>query len=101
MARSKIRKDVHGLFVVSGGCIFRPDYPKGYKHLESESGNLQEGELVNANHRGGTPLCTIKRIGETSSATWFSHGEAYVPNTRATKRVDSETVFRPQYDNWD
>lgn len=100
MARSKIRKDSHGLFVVTDGYIFRPDYPSGYKHLQSEIGDFKEGEAVNANHRGGTPLATIKRVGEKTGGTWYSHGEAYVPNTQATKRVNSEMVFRPEYEHW-
>ena len=102
MARSRIRKDSYGLFIVADGNVFRPDYPMGYKHLENNAGSFKKGELVNANHRGGTPLVNIKRVGEKEApaSVWYSHGSAYVPNGQAIKRQDSEAVFRPSYESW-
>lgn len=103
MARSKVRKDSHGLFVVANGYVVRPDYPAGYKHLEKDAGDFKEGEVVNVNHRGGSPLSTLKRVGEKATATWYSHGPAHYWDDQAgiSKRVDSEMRFRPEYEYWD
>lgn len=98
MARCKVRKDAHTLYIRAGGHIFRPDFPTGYKHLEKECGKIQVDTTVNANHRRGTSLATVKNPETGDVETWYSHGgsTSYSPKIK----VDSEEIFRPEYDIW-
>lgn len=102
MARSKIRKDSHGLFVRANGYVVRPDYAAGYKHLEAEKGDFKEGETVNVSHIGGSPLSRLKRVGGKATAIWYSHGPATYWDESAgkAKQFDSEIVYRPDYEYW-
>lgn len=98
MATCKVRSDKYGLYLKAGGHIFRPDFPTGYKHLEKDVGNISENERVQANHRGGTSLATVKNKETGANETWYSHGcyYGYSPKTI----VPSEEIYRPEYDIW-
>lgn len=98
MAICKVGSDKYGLYIRAGGHIFRPDFPTGYKHLEKEVGTIAKGEKVQANHRGGTSLATVKNKETGAEETWYSHGcyYGYSPKTK----ISSEEIYRPEDDIW-
>ena len=87
---TKIRRDCHGLYLITGGYYFRPIYPVGYSHIHKDETSLNEDEKVDARHRGGTQLATVKK--EEIGEIWFSHGQ--------TSGKTSEESFKPEYENW-
>ena len=73
MANSLIRKDKHGLYVLTGGYLFRPVLSKWVSggFTDYPSSIFDEGEKVpNCRHRGGTNVATI---GGEDGEIWFSH----------------------------
>lgn len=87
---SKIRRDVHGLYLIAGGYYFRPLFPIGYCHRFKSETQFGEGDTVKASHKGGTPLASVKS--DDVRETWYSHG--------ATSGRESVECFRPEYDSW-
>ena len=89
-----VRIDQHGPLLLCGGYCFRPVYPKEYLNLRPDGTAFETGDRVNANHRRGTPLATVKR-GEVSE-TWLSHG-AYM-SERGNR--PSHEIYKPDYFTW-
>ena len=57
---SLVRKDESGLFVRTGGYVFRPGPINGYSHaFDMDDAGLSEGDQVKAKHRGGSTLANI------------------------------------------
>lgn len=98
MAKSKVHKDRHGIFIRVGGHIFRPDFPVGYKHNEQSCGSVKEGDKVNARHIGGTSLASLKNPETGAEEHWYSHGCYYSYSPKV--KVPSEDLFRPDCDRW-
>lgn len=84
-----IRRDINGLFIRTGGYVFRPLFPVDYPHLESGT-IYQASDKVRAHHMAGTPLAKIKRGDHVE--TWFSHGSYY---THDCKIRPSASCFKP------
>lgn len=98
MARCKVYKDKHSLYIRAGGHIFRPDFPVDYRHRGFKVGEIKESDKVNANHLRGTVLASVKVVGGETAETWYSHGPStsYSPSIK----MNSEDIFRPVYDQW-
>ncbi|HEX8350411.1 MAG TPA: hypothetical protein VF598_10655 [Hymenobacter sp.] len=57
---SKVKQDADGIFVQTGGYIFRPGGVNGHDHaVEMDDGGLSKGDDVKARHMGGTELAKI------------------------------------------
>lgn len=99
MARCKVHKDAHGLYIRAEGHIFRPDFPIEYKSMGYEFGDISEGDKVNVSHKRLTVTANLKVVGGDAREVWYSHGgsTSYSPKIK----VDSEKIFRPVYDKWD
>lgn len=70
MANSLVRKDARGLFIRTGGYVFRPGAINGYQHaVRMDDGQLQDGDHVKASHVGGTPLAKLT-LGDGSVTRW-------------------------------
>jgi len=85
---SIIRSDIHGLYLKSGGYLFRPilptdsEYPSGTKH--------SAGIKVKAGHIGGSPYC---RVGDKNDCEyWYSHGDYFDSSTQ--KHIKSELLLK-------
>lgn len=59
-ALTLIRKDSHGLYVRTGGYVFRPN--------PNKATFLREGDRTKAHHISGTVRAKV------ANETWFSHG---------------------------
>lgn len=56
-----VRRDAIGLFIRTGGAVFRPGAVLGYGHAyRMDDGGLVEGDRIAARHTGGTPLARLK-----------------------------------------
>lgn len=74
MAMSLVRKDVRGLFIRTGGYVFRPGAINGYQHAyRMDDGQLKDGDRVNARHIGGTPLARL-RLDDGRITRWAEEG---------------------------
>lgn len=80
---TKVKKDKHGLYVKTGGYVFRPvetvyaNYvghtPYG-KYLE-EGTKHAEGDAVVARHKSCTPFAYVKTPDGENEEWWQAHGE--------------------------
>lgn len=92
MAKTKIRSDVHGLYVRAGGYLFRPVHSRhtalAYALLPSPvSTAYREGDTINARHLAGSPL------GKVGNETWYAHG-SYIDAD--AKQIPSDQVWSPK-----
>lgn len=92
MAKTKVKSDIHGIYVRGGGYIWRYDFPRGYKHVHGlVSSRHTEGDSVNVSHSGG-PLASI------SGEKWYAHGSYYYD--RGSGHKPSWSCYRPSHDLW-
>lgn len=60
MARNtKVRSDENGVFVRTGGHLFRPGSVSGLVRVDMSDGGLRAGDEVRAGHVGGTTRCKV------------------------------------------
>lgn len=88
---STIRKDKYGMYVKTGGYIFRPILTEcGRGRLgaigSEDKSKIKAGDRVKARHIGGSGL------GVVGDETWHSHGTYY--NGKGGQ-IDSESVWTP------
>ena len=98
MARSKVYEDKYGIFVRTGGFIFRPDFPVEYKHLAKDCGSVKAGDSVNASHIRETMLANVKNPETGAKEVWYSHGCYYGYSLK--NKTPSEELYRPWHDRW-
>lgn len=94
----KIQQDIHGIFVRTGGHLFRPDKAK-YSYYHSKLVNkssFKKGQEVKARHVSQTPFAKISDGG--IEEYWNSHGENYKfdKETKTVKKVRSELLWNPK-----
>ena len=95
MPKTKVKKDEHGLYVRTGGYIFRPYCSEiGYNHVAIDDGNTDfiEGQEVNARHIGGSILGTIKI--DDIKELWTSHGTYYDLSKDGAKTLKPNQVWK-------
>lgn len=69
---SVVRRDVHGLYVKTGGYIFRPQVSCWARGATQDAKpSMVGGEKVRARHYAGTVFANV------DGQTWFSHGSYY------------------------
>lgn len=80
MAKTKIKSDIHGLYVKTDGRVYRPvastnSYYISHTLNSREDGTsaFVKGQEVNAHHRSQTPFAVVKADGVEEY--WHSHGE--------------------------
>lgn len=103
MAKTKVKRDQHGLYIRGAGYIWRYDFPIGYDHAYGLTPTqLKEGDEVSVSHPGGR-LASIK-CGDIREK-WITHG-SYYPNRLGPQLkpgaflLYSDQLFRPDYDQW-
>ncbi|HDR9105403.1 TPA: hypothetical protein QDB04_002244 [Burkholderia vietnamiensis] len=111
MGTTKVKSDVHGLYVRTDGQVYRPvRTPYGYtiSHVvnsrEDGTSAFAEGEAVRARHGSGTPFCVVRArdveeywhghgvyIGKKSEECWtpVDNGHEFVPAARLGFREGS------------
>ena len=91
----KIKSDKHGLYIRTGGYVFRPvetDYNYHFKDTVNDSkSKFAAGEAASYRHISQTPHAKVTVNGVTE--IWHSHG-CYFDS--AGKTVPSEQVWRPK-----
>ncbi len=108
MAKTKIKKDRHGLYLKTDGSIFRPvqtndarlrglspsggPSPEGVFAASAETTQFREFDAVSAIHRAGTELAIVRSGGGSVNEYWYSHG-CYIGDD--LKQIKSEDVWRP------
>ena len=96
MRLATVYQDKHGLYVRTGGYLFRPQPSAqsfGYPLLPppkdgTYTGNLKKGDKVKARHIPQTPL------GKVDGLRWFSHG-CYI-NPKTQTYINSEELWDPE-----
>lgn len=72
---TKIRTDAHGVYIRTGGYVFRPVQNR-YSHMLGATDHgvtsFAPGEVVRARHMAGTPRARVKANGREE--IWHSHG---------------------------
>lgn len=93
---SKVKEDSDGLFIQTGGHIFRPGDVNGYYHAyEMDDGGLKKGDDVKARHLGGSQMAKLK-LDNGSVKYWTT-----VPldhYSRIKPDVGQKTQFREMID---
>ena len=90
MAKTKVKRDQHGLYFRTDGSVYRPvptsrnralhvlykDKPSqtGFKAPDAASAEFVEGEQVKVNHLAGTELASIKSLDGKKAELWYDHG---------------------------
>jgi len=81
MAKTKVKQDIHSLYVRAGGYVFRP-VENNYNSSGANPNYRRDGtsaftvgQEVAARHRGGTASGTVQANGVDE--LWFSHGCYY------------------------
>lgn len=79
MATTKVKSDVHGLYVRTDGRIYRPvRTPYGYtishalNSREDGTSAFADGDEVRARHQSSTPFCVVRA--NDVEEYWHSHG---------------------------
>ncbi len=90
MAKTKVKRDSHGLY--RWWFFDLGKYSSGSCHTVSTS--FSEGDEVNAYHRGGTNLGTVKN--DTARESWHGHGTYIKPGGNGYQYYDSEDVWEPK-----
>ena len=97
MAKTKIRKDSHGLYVRTGGYLFRPYHSRttGFNPSAVDGGNtvFKEGQEVNARHLAGSNTGTVKD--NNNKEFWESHGEYAGVHDGNYVQYPSDCIWRP------
>lgn len=63
-----VQNDEKGLYVRTGGYIFRPGATRSYSHaLRMDDAGLMAGDRVKARHKGGTPLAKLTLMDGTTT----------------------------------
>ncbi len=66
-----VRRDAHGLYLRTGGYIFRPGPVIGFDHAyDMGDGGLMEGDRVRARHLAGSEIARIRT--ESGDLHWSS-----------------------------
>lgn len=87
---STVHQDRHGLYVKTGGYLFRPQRPGLHRSsplLKSLISRYKKGDKVPARH---LPETGLAKVGEE---TWFSHGAYFNPYEQC--HMDSEGRWIP------
>jgi hypothetical protein len=98
-AMTKVHKDRYGLFVRTGGYIFRPfktahSYPlaRAANSIDCGATKFVAGDAVDCRHMAQTPFARVRDHGRGIYETWHSHGD-YM--TAAGGIGPSEKCWRP------
>lgn len=95
LAKTKVKKDSHGLYVRGGGYLWRPIYPRNVEQLETLH---KENDEVNVNHYTAGPYAKVGTKGNIE--LWYSHGSYLDFKGVKTKTINSEFLFKPPYEQW-
>lgn len=69
---AKVKQDDKGIFIQTGGYIFRPGPVPGYSHaLRMDDGGLKVGDIVKAHHIAGDLIAKIK-LNDGSVVYWYT-----------------------------
>ena len=86
----KVKKDVHGLYVRTGGYVFRPvkstsSYEIAHAMNSREDGTSQfvEDQILRAAHVGGTPFARVRTRELDYVEWWHSHGAYCAPHRQS------------------
>lgn len=72
MPNAKVHEDEHGVFIRTGGYLFRPGGVRGYDHAyDMSDGGLKKGDTIKAAHIGGTQMARL-RFEDGSKRYWTS-----------------------------
>lgn len=91
-----VRSDIHGAYLLTGGYLFRPVFPDGYKHLEKDLFEVKPKDAVKAHHVGGSSVCKITQGSQVMY--WYSHGDYF--DVELQKNKPSESLFKPERNTW-
>jgi hypothetical protein len=98
---TKVRSDSHGLYIRTGGYVFRPQLAI-YSYLmnpdvKAGTTRYHEGDAVKAYHMSQTPHAKVKDVSGPHSEIWHSHG-CYISNVAGVgcKTLSSEILWSPK-----
>jgi len=95
MAKTKVKRDEHGLYIRAAGYIWRYDFPLGRSHVHGQTPTVfSEGDEVSVSHSGG-PLASIRSA--NAREHWFAHG-SYLKRNGGF--IPSNNLYRPNYHFW-
>lgn len=97
-----VQNDEKGLYVRTGGYVFRPGATRSYSHaIRMDDAGLMAGDRVKARHKGGTPLAKLTLMDGTT--TYWAEEETVfkdrveVPSGVLWKKDGSCDFTHPQY----
>ncbi len=92
MSRSKVKQDVHGLYVRKEGFIFRPIFPVGFE-VTNPDVTLNVGDYVKCTYNGSAAYARLVVDGDV--LYWMKHGTYIIPDGNDLKHIRSSHVILP------
>lgn len=87
---SVVHEDDEGIFIKTGGYVFRPGGIVGSAHAyRMDDGGLRKGDRVKARHKGGTTLAAIT-LDDGTKRIWASQYEHDRPGRKCDQDPDAE-----------
>ena len=80
MAKTKVDKDKHGIFVRTNGCVYRPvetqfSYPIFQCNVRKDgTSSYSDGETVKVTNVARAPFCKVLNPVQKHEEWWHSHG---------------------------
>lgn len=101
MANSRVWKDEHGIYIKTGGYVFRPGGIRGYDHAyDMDDGGLKEGDTVKAHHMSQTRTAKLV-LADGTFRHWGNHdvddpdrNENIVPLTAEQKQAQKDMMSK-------
>lgn len=84
---TRVRKDSHGLYVRTGGYVFRPEPSAHTVGRSAHPTKINEGDQVKARHISGTPW------GRVGGEIWHDHG-SYIDDHG--KQISTNLIWDPK-----
>lgn len=88
MKKTKVKVDTHGIYVRTGGYLFRPQVNKWKSEKDDTYSLFEIGDEVKAKHIDGTVM------GKVNDEVWYSHGQYF-------QTVDGKNTYKNSEDCWD
>jgi hypothetical protein len=80
MAKTKIRRDTHGLYLRTDGRLYRPQPVPDSGSVASGASYMREGETINASHPSGCCFAILRDRARDVKEFWYDHGTYYGVN---------------------